>query len=130
MSVFEPATAVLRYAGSTDTTLRGLSRSMSHTDVTVELGAELTGVNGGGGSLMIAYRSDGTGNNEYRATLAANGKLSLAKVVAGTLTTIAASSGNSTWSNNGVTLGFLHRLKIQVIGNVHTASLDGETHHT
>ena len=72
MSVLEPAAAVLRYAGSADNTLRGLSRSMSHTDITVELCAEQTGLNGSHvatAGLTIAYRSDGSGNNEYRAFL-------------------------------------------------------------
>jgi hypothetical protein len=130
MGVIEPASALLRYAGDADTTLRGLSRSLSHTDITIECASELTGVNGSGGSLVIAYRSDGTGNNEYRATLTTSGKWSLVKVVSGTPSTIATASGTQTYDNKGAPSGYQHRLKVQVIGNVHVATLDGETQYT
>lgn len=129
-AVLEPAAAVIRYTGSADETLRGLSRAISHTDVTIEAAAELTGVNGGGGLLSFAYRSDGSGNNEYRAVLTANGHWSLGKVSGGTPTTLAAGSGSQAWGNFGAALGVLHRLKVQVIGNVHSAWLDGEQQYT
>jgi hypothetical protein len=130
-ATIEPASAVLRYTGSADTTLRGLSRSIAHTDITVELASEQTGLHSGGvGSLAIAYRSDGTGNNEYRATLAVSGVWSLIKVVGGTPTTVAAGAGAQVYENHGATLGMLHRLKVQVVGNTHSAWLDGEQQYS
>ena len=41
-----------------------------------------------------------------------------------------ARSGSQAYANNGATLGFLHRLKVQCIGNTHTAWLDGELQYT
>ncbi len=125
-SVIEPASAVLRYAGSSDVVLRRIWRPITHTDLTVELCCEMTGVNGSGGFIEVSYRGDSSGNNEYRAKLTANGHWSLVKVASGTSTTIAAGSGTQVFGNQGASLGMLHRLKIQVIGNIHTAYLDGE----
>ena len=131
MAVLEPATALIRYTGAVDTTQRALMRLLDHTDITIECGAELTGVNGSGGSLVIAYRDDGAGkSSEYQATITANGHWSLVKVVASTPTTLAAGSGSQVFGNLGATLGYIHRLKVQVVGNVHTAWLDGELQYT
>ncbi len=129
-ATLEPASAVLRYAGSADTTIRRMFRAIGHLDLTIELCCELTGVNGSGGFLELSYRGDSSGNNEYRAKLTANGHWSLIKMTSGTPSTIAAGSGTQVFGNLGATLGMLHRLKVQVIGNVHTAMLDGEQQYS
>jgi hypothetical protein len=128
-AVLEPASAVLRYTGSADTTYRQLVRSLDHTDITIECVSELTGINGSG-EFHITYRSDGTSNNEYRAVLATGTHWRLDKIVSGTRSALAAGSGTQVYSNQGATLGMLHRLKVQVIGNVHQAWLDGELQYT
>jgi len=121
----EPSALALRYSGSGDTTSRGLSRSLSHTDITVECGAEPTAFHGSGGSLTVEYRSDGAGTC-YRARLASDGVWSLYKVVSTTETLAATGSGSQAW----VVWAFPHRLKVQVIGNVHKAWLNGELQYT
>ncbi len=129
-AVLEPASAVLRYAGSSDTTLRRVWRPITHTDLTVELCAELTGVNGSGGFLEISYRGDSSGNNEYRAKLTANAGWSLVKVAGGISTTLVTGTSVQVFGNFGATQGMQHRLKVQVIGNIHMAILDGEVQYT
>jgi hypothetical protein len=129
-AILEPASAVIRYTGAADTTYRQLVRSLAHTDITVECACELTGVNAGGGEFHIVYRSDGTGNNEYRAVLAANTQWRLDKYVGGTRSLLATGTGTQAYGNQGATLGMLHRLKVQVVGNVHRAWLDGELQYT
>ncbi len=130
-ATLEPATAVIRYAGSADTTLRRIWRSITHTNLTVELCAEQLALNGGGGFIQVSYRGDSTGNNEYRATLTVSSHWSLVKVTGGSSATIAAGSGSQIWDNKGAPSGgLLHRLKVQVVGNLHTAYLDGEQQYS
>jgi hypothetical protein len=134
-ATIEPSSAVIRYAGSADATYRQLNRSLAHTDITIECACELTGINvpNVGGEFHVVYRSDGIASNEYRAVLVTNGTTGtwrLDKLVGGTRSLLTNGSGSEAFGNQGATLGMLHRLKVQVVGNVHQAWLDGELQYT
>lgn len=120
-AVLEPSASALSIAQSGNTTLYAVRRSLSHTDLVIELAVCVTAVNGSGLSLRVEYRGDATGQNGYRALLTNAAGLSLEKVVAGTPSTKATSSGTLIYS-----LYQMHRIKITVVGNVHTLWLDGE----
>jgi hypothetical protein len=130
LATIEPASAVIRYAGASDATYRQLVRSVPHTDITIECGCELTGIKVGGGEFHVVYRSDGVAGNEYRAILGSNTQWRLDKIASGAGSTLVSGTGTQAFGNQGATLGMLHRLKVQVIGNVHTAWLDGELQYT
>jgi hypothetical protein len=129
LAIVEPASTVIRYTGASDTTGRNLLRGLAHTDITIEFGCELTGVNGSGGVLIVEYRNDNNGNT-YAAQLATSTHFGLVKGLGGSFTLVAAGSGTQVFGNLGATLGMIHRIKIQVIGNVHSAWLDGELQYT
>lgn len=121
-AVLEPSANCLRYTGSADTTARSLSRSLAHTDITIELAAEAVTVNAGGGSLTVEYRSDGAGNC-YRARLTSASQWILYRVAGGVETQIASYASAAMVFD---TTHMLHRLKVSVVGNTHYLSLDGE----
>lgn len=120
-AVMEPSPRCLRYSGSGDLTERKLTRALTHTDAVIELSCEAPVVNGGGGSLTVEYRSDGTGNN-YRAELTSGGTFSLYKVVAGVKSLLAGGAGSQTLDATHMQ----HRIRVIVQGNTHTLVLDGE----
>ena len=132
MAVIEPASNLIRYTGAGDAVYRQLVRSLSHTDITIECGAELTGIktDNNSGEFHVIYRSDGTAANEYRAVLGTNTQWRLDKVVGNVRTILVTGSGSQSFANLGATLGYIHRFKVQVIGNVHKAWLDGELQYT
>jgi hypothetical protein len=116
----EPSANVIRFTNLSAGSV--LTRSLSHTNLTLECALQFTA---GGGGYAFVYRSDSSQQNAYLATILDSGQFYLVKVVGGSGTTIATGTGSQTIGLNG-----LHRIKIQVIGNVHKAILDGETQYT
>ncbi len=119
-AVLEPSTAALHIAQSANLTDYAIKRTLSHTDIVVESAISVTAINGSSFRVRIEYRRDSTGANGYRCVMGPSGLL-LEKVVSGSASTLASSGGSVVYN-----LHMLNRIKIRVVGNVHTLWLDGE----
>lgn len=119
-AVLEPSSQCFRLAQSANTNTYSIRRALDLTDAVIECAMCVTGAHVSGWGVALDYRSDATGANGYRAVITDSGA-ELYKVVGGSATLVAGPSGTITsygWTQQ--------RVKVSVVGNVHTITFQGE----
>jgi hypothetical protein len=115
-SVLEPSVTALKYTGSSLNTAR---RSLSHDDFEAEFVAEFESFPGSD-HVSLDFRIQG-GGDCYRLMVQGGDGLKLQKVVSGTPSDIGTPIGSL-----NTQVGFLHRVRVRVVGTSIQAWLDGE----
>lgn len=106
-------------SSSTDTAIRRITRSLSHSNFCAEFAVDYS-ASAGGDFISLDYRIQGNGDS-YRLQVLPGGKLQLQTVVGGTATNIGTVSGTQVTAAN-----MSHRVRVVVSGSTHQAWLDGE----